>query len=284
MSWLQQMITRFLNAEPHHPDRITPLSDVSALIREAQRGDVILVEGQSRVSDVIRWVTLSPWTHAALYIGTINELPGSKLQEEIQKFYEGSLDEPLVIESFLGQGTIVQPVSVYEKKHLRLARPKGLKRVDALRVTEYAVSRLGALYDVRQIFDLLRFLFPWFIVPRRWRSSLFHRNSGPNTRTVCSTMIAEAFGRAQFPILPLVVRLEDGTSRFYRRNPKLCTPSHFDYSPYFEIIKYPLTSEAVSMGYEQITWRSASELTPEQQGLYVDLDFEASIHDVEQPL
>ena len=38
------------------------------------------------------------------------------------------------------------------------------------------------------------------------------------------------------------------------------------------------------MGYEQITWRSASELTPEQQGLYVDLDFEASIHDVEQPL
>ena len=133
MSWLQQMITRFLNAEPHHPDRVTPLSDVSALIREAQRGDVILVEGQSRVSDVIRWVTLSPWTHAALYIGTINELPGSKLQEEIQKFYEGSLDEPLVIESFLGQGTIVQPVSVYEKKHLRLARPKGLKRVDALR-------------------------------------------------------------------------------------------------------------------------------------------------------
>ncbi|MGB1756276.1 MAG: hypothetical protein ACPHHQ_05745, partial [Pseudomonadales bacterium] len=97
-----------------------------------------------------------------------------------------------------------------------------------------------------------------------------------------STMIAEAFGRAQFPILPLVIRLEDGSSRFYRRNPKLCTPSHFDYSPYFEIIKYPLLSDAVSTGYEQISWRSASELTPEQQGLYVDLDFEPSLHDIEQ--
>jgi len=282
MSWVQQIITRFLNAEPHHPGRVIPLSDVSALTREARRGDVILVEGQSRVSDVIRWVTLSPWTHAALYIGALSDLPDSKLRSEIQNFYQGPEDEPIVIESFLGQGTIIQPIKVYEKKHLRLARPKGLTQIDALRVTEYAASRLGAAYDVRQIFDLLRFLFPWFIVPRRWRSSLFHRNSGANTRTVCSTMIAEAFGRAQFPILPLVIRLEDGSSRFYRRNPKLCTPSHFDYSPYFEIIKYPLLSDAVSTGYEQISWRSASELTPEQQGLYVDLDFEPSLHDIEQ--
>ena len=52
-------------------------------------------------------------------------------------------------------------------------------------------------------------------------------------------MIAEAFATVQFPILPLVQRDEGDHMQLFRRNPKLCTPSDFDYSPYFEIIKYP---------------------------------------------
>jgi hypothetical protein len=147
---------------------------------------------------------------------------------------------------------------------------------------EYAISRLGAAYDVRQIFDLLRFLFPWFILPRRWRSSLFQLKTGKSTATVCSTMIAEAFGQVQFPILPLVVRQSDGSARFYRRNPKLCTPSDFDYSPYFDIIKYPLTGNFSGTRYDQIDWHSMTELTPQQQGLYVDQTFTASQHDIQQ--
>ena len=52
-------------------------------------------------------------------------------------------------------------------------------------------------------------------------------------------MIAEAFGHIQFPILPLVKRIEGDRVQLFRRNPKLCVPSDFDYSPYFDIIKYP---------------------------------------------
>ncbi|MDA1074676.1 MAG: hypothetical protein O3A63_07935, partial [Proteobacteria bacterium] len=107
------------------------------------------------------------------------------------------------------------------------------------RVLGYATSRLGVPYDVRHIFDLLRFLLPWALFPRRFRSTLFRQNVGDSTRTVCSVMIAEAFGRSDFPILPLIQKSPDQEMRLYRRNPRLCTPSDFDYSPYFQIIKYP---------------------------------------------
>ena len=167
MAWLSNLITRFLNAERSRQD--LPRCDLSALSRAAQPGDVILLEGMSRVSDVIRWVTLSPWTHAALFIGPLNQLANPMLREAVQAHYDGPADEPLLIESFLGRGTIVQPLRLYEGQHLRLARPRDLKAPDADRVVEYAISRLGAAYDVRQIFDLLRFLIPWFILPRRWR-------------------------------------------------------------------------------------------------------------------
>ena len=280
MAWLSNLITRFLNAERSRQD--LPRCDLDALSRAAHSGDVILLEGMSRVSDVIRWVTLSPWTHAALFIGPLNHLANPMLREAVQAHYDGPVDEPLLIESFLGCGTIVQPLSLYEGQHLRLARPRDLKAPDADRVVEYAISRLGAAYDVRQIFDLLRFLFPWFILPRRWRSSLFQLKTGKSTATVCSTMIAEAFGQVQFPILPLVLRQSDGSSRFYRRNPKLCTPSDFDYSPYFDIIKYPLTGNFSGTRYDQIDWHSMTELTPQQQGLYVDQSFTASQHDIRQ--
>jgi hypothetical protein len=280
MTWLSNLITRFLNTERSRQD--LPLCDLNALSAAAQSGDVILLEGMSRVSDVIRWVTLSPWTHAALFIGPLDQLANPTLREAVRVHYQGPTDEPLLIESFLGHGTIVQPLNVYEGQHLRLARPRDLRSPDAARVVEYAISRLGAAYDVRQIFDLLRFLFPWFILPKRWRSSLFQLNSGKSTATVCSTMIAAAVGPGHIPILPWVLRQSDGSARYYRRNPKLCTPSDFDYSPYFDIIKYPLTGNFSGTRYDQIDWHSMTELTPQQQGLYVDQAFTASAHDIQQ--
>ena len=133
----------------------------------------------------------------------------------------------------------------------------------------YAIGRLGTAYDVRQIFDLLRFLFPWFIMPRRWRSSLFSTNPGASTHTVCSTMIAEAFGSIHFPILPLVKRVEGDKVRLYMRNPKLCVPSDFDYSPYFDIIKYPFLDIHDYAEQRLSPWDGAGELTKEERELYV---------------
>ena len=84
---------------------------------------------------------------------------------------------------------------------------------------------------------MARFLFPWYVLPKRWRSSLFEHNAGPSTRTVCSTIIAEVFAFVQLPIL-LLIKQSDEHVQLFTRNPKLCIASDFDYSPYFEILKY----------------------------------------------
>ena len=83
-------------------------------------------------------------------------------------------------------------------------------------------------------------------------------------------MIAEAFAQVSFPILPLVRKDESGQSYFYRRNPKLCTPSDFDYSPYFDIVKYPYFDPGTDGQYSLIKWRAASELGAAHAGLYLD--------------
>jgi hypothetical protein len=268
MKWLYNSIAAFLNVEP--ADRKAPLSDLNQIARTLKPGDIVLVEGLSRVSNVIRWITHSPWTHAALYIGRLGDIPENHLRLGIADFFEGDNNEPLLVESRLGQGTVVQPLSFYQGAHLRVARPMGLSDADARTIVAYSISRLGIPYDVRQILDLFRFLLPWFVLPRRWRSSLFRFRSGQSTRTVCSTMVAEAFAQVNFPILPLVRETEDGTMRFYRRNPKLCTPSDFDYSPYFRIIKYPLLGDTNDGKYQLLPWHDTDDLTEQQRGIYID--------------
>lgn len=123
-------------------------------------------------------------------------------------------------------------------------------------------------YDIRQILDLARFLFPWWIMPRRWRSSLFNHNAGSVTKTVCSTLIAEAFGFVQFPILPLVKLDEHNNVQLYRRNAKLTVPSLFDYSPYFDIIKYPFLDYERHENYHLLPWQGSVEMNYADVALY----------------
>lgn len=247
-----------------------PLCDFERFRHELKPCDVILVEGRSRVSSVIRLITASPWTHAALYIGRIHDIEDEALREALRRYCEYQPNEQLIIESVLGKGTIVNKLSFYQKDHIRICRPTGLSYKDAQQVIRYAISRLGAEYDVRQIFDLARFLFPWFLLPRRWRSSLFKRSAGDSTRTVCSTMIAEAFGFIQFPILPLVKKVGQGGVQLFRRNPKICVPSDFDYSPHFEIIKYPFIDMGLHKDYRLLPWKGSGQLSAEEAKLYFE--------------
>jgi hypothetical protein len=252
--WLAAPILRWLSRR--RAPRDFPLSDFERIRDELRPCDVILVEGRSRASDVIKLVTQSPWSHAALYVGRARDIDRPALRDLIAGHVDPGCDEQLVIESELGLGTVIRPISVYREEHLRICRPKGLNRNDARQVLGYALSRVGTPYDVRQILDLARFLFPWAIMPRRWRSTLFHHRVGLPTRTVCSTMIAEAFDAVRFPILPLVKRIEGTTVQLFRRNPLLCTPKDFDYSPYFEIIKYPFLDLTTHSSFCLVPWQS----------------------------
>ncbi|MEZ5525693.1 MAG: lipo-like protein [Pseudomonadales bacterium] len=261
LSFLSQRITNWLNREK--PPSPTPLSDFGRIRYEVRPCDVILVEGRTRISNVIRWVTQSPWTHAALYIGRLHDIEDPKFRARAADHFSGDPEVQLIIESLLGEGTVLRPLTDYEEDHLRICRPRGLSHRDSQQVINFALSRLGFGYDVRQILDLARFLFPWPILPRRWRSSLFAHNAGRPTRTVCSTMIAEAFAYIQFPILPLVRSTNENEVRLFRRNPRICTPKDFDYSPYFEIIKYPFIDCERYGSYRLLPWHGSATLVVE---------------------
>ena len=270
-----KLVSRFISTplsrwlQRRRPPRIIPLSDFDRIRHELKPSDVLLVEGRSRISDVIKVVTQSPWSHAALYIGRLHDIENEESRAALSRRSAFPPSTQLVIESQLGAGTLVCALTEYADDHVRICRPVGLSAEDAQTISTHAINSLGLNYDIRQIFDLARFLFPWGILPRRWRSSLFRTRAGSETRTVCSTMIAEAFAAVEFPILPLVQRSEQDRIRLYRRNPKLCTPSDFDYSPYFEIIKYPFYDFADTPSYKLLPWTTDRAGAPAEAAVTV---------------
>jgi hypothetical protein len=212
--------------------------------------DVLLVEGgRSRVSSSIRYLTQSTWSHAALYVGLAAEL--------------GERDgEPLVlVEAELGKGVIASPLSKYDTYNTRICRPVGLTLADREKVIRYAVERIGHAYDMKNILDLMRYLLPRPPVPARWRRRMIAMGSGEPTRAICSTLIAQAFQAVNYPILPLVERVDDESRQeiLHIRHHSLYAPRDFDMSPFFMIVK---PTVEIGFDYRRLRWatdRSGSD-------------------------
>jgi len=270
--WLENKITHWLTKDRSEVSNI-PLCDFEQLSYEIKPCDVLLIEGRSHVSNVIKLITQSPWTHTALYIGRMSDIEDEYTRNNIAQHYNGDENRPLILEALMGEGTIVQALDKYKDDHIRICRPKTLSRLDAAKVTAYSARHLGCDYDVRQLLDLARFLFPYSIIPRRWRSSLFQHNAGTPTRTVCSSLIAAAFSSVHFPILPVIQKNEQGELKLYKRNFMLYTPSDFDYSPYFEIIKYPyLGLEELSI-YRKLPWDKEGMMCNGEDDCYLPANY-----------
>lgn len=231
-----------------------PLCDFERIRYELRPCDVLLMEGRNHVSDVIKFVTQSAWSHAALYIGRIHDIEDPIIRYKALEYFNGAPDTQLLIEGVIGKGTIITPLSFYRQDHIRICRPRGLSPHDAQHILDFAVNKLGYTYDIRQIADLARFMLPWTILPRRWHSTLFDETAGQSTRTVCSTMIAEAYNSVHFPILPYIKKNKETGIELFRKNPRLFTPRDFDYSPYFEIIKYPFVAFDDQAAYRKLPW------------------------------
>ena len=243
---LGRFLARKLN-EPEPGLRPYTHANVAALRRVLQPGDVLLVEGNSRLSTAIKYLTQSTWSHAALYVGNAVG----------QVTAEG---EPLtLIEVNLGEGCIAAPLSKYELYNTRICRAAGLTVQEKAQVTDFMVSSLGKRYDMKNITDLLRYFLPTPPVPAPWRRRMLAFGSGDPTRAICSSLIAQSFQRIKYPILPVITRgfRADALARRQRseilhiRHHSLYAPRDFDLSPYFEIVKPTLET---GFDYRRLRW------------------------------
>jgi hypothetical protein len=238
-----------LSREASGYEPFTP-SDPETLERVLMPGDVLLVEGNQKISSAIKYLTQSTWSHAGLYVG-----------DALDKRDENGKRQTL-IEVNLGEGCVAVALDKYECFNTRICRPVGLTRKDREKVVEFMVNSLGLKYDMRNILDLARFLLPTPPVPTRWRRRMIAIGSGEPTRAICSTLIAQAFQSVQYPMLPRVQRIrklekQHGLSAYTRReilhirHHSLFAPRDFDLSPYFKIIKPTIE---YGFDYKRLEW------------------------------
>lgn len=250
LQWIGRRLAAYLSAPRHSALESLP-TPLERLRQILQPCDVLLVEGNTRVSTAIKYLTQSTWSHAALYVG--DALP------------EVVSGEPrnVLIEADVVEGVRAVSLQKYCNFHTRIARPLGLSQEDRHRIVAYTIDRLGHQYDLRNIIDLARYLLPTPPVPRRWRRRMLSLGSGDPTRAICSTLIAQAFQSVRYPILPLVTRevSADPACRdcydeiLHIRHHSLFAPRDFDISPYFEIVKPTLAN---GFDFRALRWANAA--------------------------
>jgi hypothetical protein len=269
-SWLTHRLIDFLNQpighyEQHHPN------DVARLSRHIRKGDVLLVEGHQRVSAIIKYLTHSSWSHAALYVGDELIQRGGPLRELSLEHF-GDEAGSLVVEA-LPEGVVASPLSKYSDHNVRICRPHRLRPVHLVQVIDEAVASIGLRYDLVNVAQLAVYLLRISLLPVRFRRRALRLGSGLSGQVICTSLIGQIFQNVGFPVLPRMSRASsprqaaegrsfwDRLGRtpvhyggvYRRRHPTLLMPRDFDLSPFFEIVKFNVIAEK-GFDYERIEW------------------------------
>jgi len=246
-------------------------NDLVRLNRHVRKADVILIDGDQRVSQAIKTLTTSSWSHNCVYIGDEILRRDHPLKREVEERF-GREARHLVIEALVDRGVILSPLSKYANFNIRICRAHRLRPEDAQIVLDDLISKIGLKYDIKNFTDLARYLLPFHMIPARFREDALHLGSGLATETICSSMTAAAFAKVGFPILPVyrpdrpktnAERLKAAllgrrsrrayTGIFHARHPTLVVPRDFYLSPYFEIVKFNVIADG-NFDYRRMRW------------------------------
>ena len=231
-----RLIIRYLNKPilNYRSYQFIPLAELEACL---QPGDVLLVEGNQRISSAIKYLTQSTWSHAAYYVGR---------EAGLRDKYG---HPAALVEADLTDGVIAASLTKYLGYNTRICRPELITEADRNVVSNYIINSIGQSYDVKNVVDLARYLLPQPPVPLRWRRRMIALGSGEPTQAICSTLIARAFQSVRYPILPDVTR-ENQREIMHIRHHSLFTPRDFDVSPYFSIVKPTIEKRPDYKGFE----------------------------------
>jgi hypothetical protein len=265
-------LARFLS-EPvsHYPLR--GRNDFDRLKANIRKGDVLLVEGDQRVSSVIKYLTQSCWSHAGLYIGDELLRRGDELRRKAIETF-GDAAEHLMVEALV-DGVVASPLVKYVDYNVRLCRPHRLRPEHLGVILDDSVAAIGWRYDLRNILDLAFHLVFVAMLPGRHREEALRFGSGASSQVICTSLLGRLFHKVGFPVLPSITypesapRAEKFSRRsiwslmrpkprlysglFRQRHPTLLTPRDFDLSPYFQIVKFNVVPEK-KFDYSRIEW------------------------------
>ena len=270
--WLTARVADFLQ-RPTGSYEQRGFNDFGRLKEIVRKGDILLVEGDQRVSAVIKFLTQSSWSHAALYVGDELVKRGGQLGEGALEAF-GDEAHHLVVEA-LFDGVVASPLTKYVDYNVRLTRPHRLRPDHLDVILNEAVAAIGWRYDLRNILDLALHIAMASLVPGRYKRRVLRLGSQTSTEVICTSLLGRLFHKVRFPVLPSVTfpegaeptlepprrSLRSLISRerqpypgvFRRRHPTLLTPRDFDLSPYFEIVKFNLI-EKRDFDYQRIEW------------------------------
>jgi hypothetical protein len=225
---LGRHLAKFLSKPRRHRSEL-PTSPPQLLQAALRKGDVLLVEGNSRFSTAIKYLSQSTWSHAALYIG---DHLGPTIGD----------DAPTFCDVDINVGVRLVGLSEFAGLHTRICRPVGLGADEIAAVVDYMVSRVGNSYDLKNIVDLARYLIRTPPLPSSVKRRFLELGSGEPTKAICSTLLAQAFGAIRYPILPEIghVPMPDDAEDaeiLHHRHHSLYLPRDFDVSPYFNVVK-----------------------------------------------
>ena len=270
MGWLRDRVidaaARVLTKPRGRYELLHP-NNVTTLRRTVRKGDVVLVDGEQRVSAVIKYLTQSSWSHAALYVGDELLRRDPARRDDLVDQY-GIEAEHMIVEATMEDGVSAVPLVKYLAFNMRLCRPRGLRADDLARVLDEVTAQLGSTYDVEHILALARYFFPVTLIPGRLRRRMLEVGGTLTTDVICSSMIGRAFQNVGFPILPAVEPAPDELqgwgdwlrrkktrypALFHRQRETLITPRDFDLSPYFDVVKFNAV-ELEQFDYRRIRW------------------------------
>ncbi len=252
--WLNRLRRWMLvRLEQDHPEyRQLICNNLERLYETVRPGDVVLVEGRSRMSRIIKFFSSSHWSHVALYVGDTLIRAGHADTDEYRRKF-GHRSAHLLVEAYAGKGVVVDTLEKYRYYNLRICRPYGLKPHHRDRVIADVIDHIGRQYDERNIVNIALMVLTTLIQPHRRRSHRARLGSRSEFEVICSGMIAKAFQKVGYPIVPALKPMSTpgafgnaipyGAKLLMRHFSQILTRD-FDLSPNFEVIKFNILGQS----------------------------------------
>ena len=125
LGWLGSHLARYLAREVH-VHSASPVTRPDRLLATLRPGDVLLVEGHSRVSTAIKYLTQSTWSHAALYVGPFLANP-----------------EHCFVEADTVEGVRSAGIHAFKNLQSRICRPVGLTEEDRQSTFQWGLCKVS---------------------------------------------------------------------------------------------------------------------------------------------